>query len=160
MAVPTQVFRLYRYQSPARCGHDLLVRVGRPGSSNADQGAADAAEDFADSTAEHLRAWWERWLLRRACPHEHTSRLVAEMQERPVGADLWGTGLRPIEVWTAAAEHGPPWAVIDTAPTEARFWQQVEADEGLLALRPRGPAELHHVYFITDHDGDTDLTYG
>ncbi|MFF3323627.1 hypothetical protein [Streptomyces sp. NPDC002889] len=156
MSIPIAIFRLFSYRP---CGHELLVRVRRPAASNADQGALDAADDVADSATEFLRTWWERRHLQRECPHQHTSSLVAEMQEEPVGEDLFGSGLRQFAVWVAATKYGTPWMVLGTASTEAEFWQRVQDDSDLLDLDPQAPAELHHVYFLTDEDGRSSLTH-
>ncbi|UUU37964.1 hypothetical protein [Streptomyces sp. NBC_00162] len=150
MGVPVKIFRLFSYQP---CGHELLVRVVRPAASNADQGALDAADDVADSATERLCTWWEQWRLQPECPHQHTSSLVAEMQEEPVGEDLFGSGRRGLGVWVARTKYGAPWMVLGTASTEAEFWQQVRVDSVLLDLGPLAPAELRHVYFLTDEDG-------
>lgn len=150
VGVPVKIFRLFSYQP---CGHELLVRVVRPAASNADQGALDAADDVADSATERLCTWWEQWRLQPECPHQHTSSLVAEMQEEPVGEDLFGSGRRGLGVWVARTKYGAPWMVLGTASTEAEFWQQVRVDSVLLDLGPLAPAELRHVYFLTDEDG-------
>ncbi|MFF1495326.1 hypothetical protein [Streptomyces sp. NPDC058304] len=149
MSAPIKIFRLFSYQP---CGHELLVRVVRPAASNADQGALDAADGVADSATEHLRAWWEQWRLQPECPHQHTSSLAAEMQEEPVGEDLFGSGRRHLAVWAARTKYGAPWMVLGTATAEAEFWQQVQDDYALLSLGPLAPAELHHVHFLTDED--------
>ncbi|WP_405754117.1 MULTISPECIES: hypothetical protein [unclassified Streptomyces] len=149
MGAPINIFRLFSYQP---CGHELLVRVVRPAASNADQRELNAADDVADSATEHLCTWWEQRCLRPECPHEHTSSLVAEMQEGPVGEDLFSSGRRRLGVWTAATKYGAPWMVIGTASTEAEFWQQLQEDPDLLNLGPLAPAELRHVYFLTDED--------
>lgn len=147
------IFRLFTYRP---CGHELLVRVLRPAASNAVQGALDDADRAADSATERLRTEWERDGLAPECPERHTSDLVAEMQEAPVGEALYGPGGRRLGVWAAATEYGSPWMVLGTAPTEAEFWQQVREDPDLLGLGPLAPAELHHVHFLTDEDRDED----
>ncbi|UQX04561.1 hypothetical protein [Streptomyces sp. RerS4] len=150
MGSPITIFRLFDYRP---CGHELLVRVGRPAASNADQGALDAADDLADAATERLRTWWERSRLQPGCPHPHTPHLVAEMQDEPVGEDLYGPGRRQFGVWVAGTKYGTPWVVLGTASTEAEFWQEVQDAPALLSLGPRAPAQLRHVYFLTDEDG-------
>ncbi|MET9603772.1 hypothetical protein ABZZ17_01760 [Streptomyces sp. NPDC006512] len=150
MGAAIRIFRLFRYQP---CGHELLVRVARPAAPNAAQGALDAADDEADSATERLRTRWEQRHLRSACPHRHTSSLVAEMQEEPVGEDLFGPGGRLLGVWVAGTKYGAPWVVLGTAPTEDGFWHRVQDDPALLGLGPLAPAELHHVHFLTTEDG-------
>ncbi|MEU0395740.1 hypothetical protein ABZ208_23745 [Streptomyces sp. NPDC006208] len=157
MSVPIAIFRLFSYQP---CGHELLLRVRRPAASNADQGALDAADDFVDSATESLRTCWERRHLQHECLHQHTSSLVAEMQEEPVGEELFHSGPRQFGVWVARTKYGAPWMVLGTASTEAEFWQQVQDDSDLLDLGPQAPAELHHVHFLTDEDGRSSLSHG
>ncbi|WP_053787654.1 hypothetical protein [Streptomyces sp. XY332] len=149
MGAQIKIFRLFSYQP---CGHELLVRVVRPAAPNADQGALDAADDVADSATEHLSTWWEQRRLQTQCPHQHTSNLVAEMQEEPVGEDLLGSGGRQLGIWAARTEYGAPWMVLGTAATEAEFWQQVQDDPDLLHLGPLAPAERRQVHFLTDED--------
>jgi hypothetical protein len=90
-------FRLYRYSFADECVHELLVRVNRPAYPNYDQAADDAAEDFADSAADHLRTWWQRWLLPRDCRREHQSRLLDVMYES-ISDKLDGPGLEQLTV--------------------------------------------------------------
>lgn len=149
MGAPINIFRLFSYQP---CGHELLVRAVRPAASNADQRALNAADDIADSATKHLCTWWEQRCLQPECPHQHTSSLVGEMQEGPVGEDLFSSGRRRLGVWAARTKYGAPWMVLGTASTEAEFWQQVQEDSDLLDLGPLAPAELRHVYFLTDED--------
>ncbi|MFD8144706.1 hypothetical protein [Streptomyces sp. NPDC059708] len=148
MGAPITIFRLFRLQP---CGRELLVRVERPAASNADQGALDGADRFANVAAEGLLDQWQRH-LRPACAHPHTSSVVAEMQEDPVGDDLFGPGRRALAVWVAQTEYGAPWTVLGTAASEAEFWQQVRLDDDLLRLGPLAPAEPHEVDFLTDTD--------
>ncbi|GAA3268269.1 hypothetical protein [Streptomyces lavendulae] len=150
MGSQTDIFRLFGYRP---CGHDLLVRVVRPAAANAGQGALDAADAAADAATRRLTARWEQGHLRSGCPHPHTPSLVAEMQEAPVGEELYGPGGRRLGVWVARTEYGAPWTVLGTAPTEAEFWEEVRDDPDLLGLGPLAPAELRRVYFVTDGDG-------
>ncbi|GAA0290166.1 hypothetical protein GCM10010302_30850 [Streptomyces polychromogenes] len=152
MGSPITIFRLFRHEP---CGRELLVRVERPAASNADQGALDAADRIADVAAERLRAWWQQRHLRPVCAHPHTSGVIAEMQEDPVGPDLFGDGHRTLALWVAQTKYGAPWAVFGTAASEAEFWQQVRLDDCLLGLGPLAPGELHHVDFLTDRDAPT-----
>ena len=83
------------------------MRVHVPAYSNADQGAEDAAWAFGESSALHLRTWWERYELTRQCSREHEHSLVGEASEDAVEwADddrepLFGPGLRALDVWVA-----------------------------------------------------------
>ncbi|MGO4462206.1 hypothetical protein AB4039_33690 [Streptomyces sp. M-16] len=149
MGSQIDLFRLFSYRP---CGQDLLVRVVRPAAANADQGALDAADAAADSATRRLTTRWEQEHLRSGCPHRHTPSLVAEMQEAPVGEELYGSGRRRLGVWVARTGYGAPWMVLGTAPTEAEFWEEVRDDPDLLGLGPLAPADLRQVWFLTDGD--------
>ncbi|HXV92739.1 MAG TPA: hypothetical protein VD813_05535 [Pseudonocardia sp.] len=159
MATSVPVFSLYRYRSAdAGCAHHLLVRVSRPGYSNADQGAEDAADAFAASGTDHLRTWWARWRLPLDCRAEHTAELVGVMQEWPTADELSGRGLGRREVWVCPSGYGSPWVVLDTAEDEPDFWDRVRQDPDLASLRPRPPVTRYSVYLLTDEDGGGDLS--
>lgn len=157
MAPAGREFRLYRFTG-LLCGHDLLVRVNRPAYANADQGAEDAADDFADSTDSSLRGWWARRLLARDCAGEHRCELLGTMAADPptVGAldgALDGPGLRRCRVWVA--RHADPrWIVVGEAASEPEFWAAVEDDDRSV---PSRPAVVHDVYLLTAEDGLGDL---
>lgn len=154
MAPAGREFRLYRYHGLG-CRHDLLVRVDRPGYSNADQGAEDAADDFADSAAEHLRGWWARRLLRRDCAGEHRCELLGTMDgDPPTDGALDGPGLRRCRVWVAHHTR-PEWIVVGEAASEEEFWAAVAEDDRPV---PGRPATIHDVYLLTAADGRGDLT--
>lgn len=159
MGVPIEVYELHRYEAAAGCRHDLLLRAARPGWSNADQAAQDAADAFVDSALRHLRGWWERHRLPVDCPRPHTARRLGVLHEVPVGDALCEPGLRSVDIWVAPTGYGAPWVVLGTAPTEDDFWREV-GDSDLAALRPRRPAEPCRAYFLTDQDGRGDLTGG
>jgi len=153
MAPAGREFRLYRFTG-LLCRHDLLVRVNRPAYSNADQGAEDAADDFADSADAALRGWWERRLLRRDCSAEHRSELLGTMDgDPPTDGVLDGPGLRRCPVWVAHHAR-PQWIVVGEADSEASFWAAVEDDDRSI---PSPPAVAHDVYLLTVEDGLGDL---
>jgi hypothetical protein len=106
MGIQETQFRLHRYTFHDECRHDVLVRVNRPNYPNADQAADEAAQDFADSAADHLRSWGERWLLPRDCRREHESLLVKVFFD-VVSAELQGLGLREMTVWEAEFDGEP-----------------------------------------------------
>ena len=153
MAPAGREFRLYRFTG-LLCRHELLVRVGRPAYPNADQGAEDAADDFADSADEHLRGWWARRLLARDCAGEHRAELLGTMDgDPPTDGVLDGRGLRRCHVWVAHRAD-PRWIVVGEAASEEEFWQAVADDD---RSAPRRPAVAHEVYLLTAEDGDGDL---
>jgi hypothetical protein len=153
MAPAGREFRLYRFTG-LLCRHDLLVRVNRPAYPNADQGAEDAADDFAESADTALRDWWARRLLRRDCAGEHRSELLGTMAaDPPTEGALDGPGLRRCRVWVA--HHADPrWIVVGEAASEPEFWAAVEDDDRLVPARP---AVAHDVYLLTAEDGRGDL---
>ncbi|MER6943870.1 hypothetical protein ABT294_07595 [Nonomuraea sp. NPDC000554] len=154
MGIQLTQFRLYRYTCAEECQHKLLVRVNRPSYPNYDQSAEDAAEDFADSAANHLRTWWQRWLLPRDCRREHESRLMNVSQEA-ISEELDGPGLREMLVWETAIDGDP---IIGAASTEGEFLRQLNDYYGPDDL-PTSARQVvsHSVYFLTEQDGAGDL---
>jgi hypothetical protein len=146
-------FRLYQYSFSEECAHELLVRVNRPSYPNYSQAADDAAEDYADSAADHLRSWWERWLLPRDCRREHRSRLLDVVCES-VSDELDGPGLRQLTVWVTMVDDEP---VLGTAVTEEEFWREFEDCDPEVVQETRPPAVSHNVYFLTERTGELDL---
>lgn len=147
-------FRLYRYTCAEECQHKLLVRVSRPSYPNHDQSAEDAAEDFADSAADHLRTWWQRWLLPRDCCREHESQLMKVLYEA-ISEELDGPGLREMVVWEVAIDDD---RIIGAASTEERFWRLLDDYYGPDDI-PTSERRVvsHSVYFLTEQDGAGDL---
>ncbi len=77
------------------CEHHLLLQVTRPSYPNADAGAEDAAYAFQESALDHLRDWFEAWVLPRVCdrpPHDREA-LGDTDAEEPVE----GPGFRWLE---------------------------------------------------------------
>ena len=66
MAIPWDVQRQSRFAGMF-CEHHLLLQVTRPAYPNADGGAEDAAYAFQESAFDHLRGWFEQWVLPRVC---------------------------------------------------------------------------------------------
>jgi hypothetical protein len=154
MAPAGREFRLYRYRG-LLCRHDLLVRTDRPAYPNADQGAEDAAEDFADAAADHLREWWARRVLRRDCAGEHRCEPLGTMgADPPTEGALWDHGPRQVRVWVA--RHADPrWIVVGEAASEEEFWAAVEEDDD--PPYPARPAVAHDVCLLTPDSGRGDL---
>ncbi|HEX8338823.1 MAG TPA: hypothetical protein VF621_19040, partial [Pyrinomonadaceae bacterium] len=84
MGIPLDVFSLYRLRGEG-CEHLLLLRVGRPAYSNADEGDYARASAAADEKARELLELYERGALAAECGRGHTSELAGELQSRPVG---------------------------------------------------------------------------
>ncbi|MFI6604145.1 hypothetical protein ACIBHX_48630 [Nonomuraea sp. NPDC050536] len=154
MGIPLTQFRLYRYACVEECQHTLLVRVNRPGYPNHDQTAEDAAEDFADSAADHLRTWWQHWILPRDCRREHESRLM-NVFFQAVSEELDGPGLREMLVWEAVIDDD---RIIGAASAEEEFWRQLN-DYYAPDDVPTSDRRIvsHSVYFLTEQDGAGDL---
>jgi hypothetical protein len=136
MGISYRGFFLHRYRG-AGCSHDLLLRVNFPAYSNADQGAEDAAWAFGESAAEHLRTWWERYVLARMCGAEHERALLGEASDEDIDEEgsLLGPGLREIEVWVSPA-----------------------GDSGRYVTLSSSGVTRHVAYLLTDEDGREDLS--
>jgi hypothetical protein len=132
VGIATQVWRGVRYDGPSGCAHELLLQAGRPSAPNADQGALDAAEAFAEGSLDHLQAWFVRWRLPSLCAEEHTETLVGRCEER---VDLDGPGFRRV-----------------------RLWRSVSGGWLTLSPAPFGDAEQVTAYLLRDAGSDGDLT--
>jgi len=155
MGIQFTEFRLYEYTSAQECVHKLLVRVNNPSYPNSDLGAENAAANFADSAADHLRTWWQRWLLPTECRREHESRLVLTAPDA-VTEVLHGLGLCSLTIW-AVDDYDDDLTLV-AAATEDELNSQLReyfGPEDVLAF-PRSPV-AHDVYFITEQTGEGDL---
>ena len=150
MGIPLDIFSLYELRGEdAGCRHHLLLRVARPGFSNADEGDYSRAVEAADGKRGALLREYETRVLAGECPARHEAELVGELQARPVGDVLCeGRGGFHVEVWTAETRFGRPWVVLGTAGSEEEFWREVEQDEDLSGLTPRRPATQRRAFFL------------
>jgi hypothetical protein len=112
VSIGTEVWRAVRYDGRSGCAHELLLQAGRPSAPNADQGALDAADAFADGSLDHLQAWFERWHLPSSCPDEHEAVVVGHAEE---SFDLEGPGFRTVEVWRSVAGG---WLTLSLTPLD------------------------------------------
>jgi hypothetical protein len=71
VGIETDLYRRVRYAGNS-CAHDLLMRATRPSAPNADHGALDAADAFAEGSLAHLQRWFETWRLPSLCSGTHT----------------------------------------------------------------------------------------
>ncbi len=113
MGIATEVWRSVRYDGRSGCEHHLLLQVARPSAPNADQGAVDAADAFADSAHAHQRAWFEEWRLGSLCGDEHAAEVIGRAE---AFFDVDGPGFRWVEVWQSV-EDG--WLSLSSQPFDA-----------------------------------------
>ena len=150
MGIPLDIFSLYRLRGEG-CEHHLLLRVGRPGFSNADEGEQARAAGEADEKARLLIGLYERGALAAECGGRHAAELAGELQARPVGEELAeGAGGRYVGLWVAETRFGRPWVVLGTAAREEEFWRGADEDEELSGLGPRRPARRERVFFLAE----------
>jgi hypothetical protein len=159
VGIPTDIFTLHELRGEgADCRHHLLLRVGRPGFNNADEGDSARADGVADEKRNALLEAFESEILDNECGARHAVTLSGELQARPVGDELSdGRGRVYVELWVAETRFGRPWVVLGAAAGEEEFWRGVEADEELSALRPSRPASKLRAYFLAEgevSDGD------
>lgn len=157
VGIPLDIFSLYRLRGEgAACRHHLLLRVGRPAYSNADEGDYARAAGAADARRDELLGLYETRVLAGECGARHAAELAGELQARPVGDRLSeGGGGFYVDVWVAETRFGPPWVVLGTAETEEEFWREVRGDEDLSGLDARPPAGRLRAYFLADEAGAT-----
>lgn len=152
MGIPLDIFSLYLLQGVgAACQHYLLLRVGQPAFSNADEGDYARAVGVADEKRDALVEAYRAEVLADACAGPHTSNLVGELQSSPVGDELSGVaGGFHVDLWVAETRFGPPWVVLGTAANEEEFWREVGQDEDLSGLGASRPALKRRAYFLTE----------
>ncbi len=112
VGIATEVWRSVRYDGSSGCAHELLLQAGRPSASNADQGALDAADAFADSALDHLQAWFAAWRLPSLCRDQHEAVVVGRSEEP---CDMEGPGFGWVEVWRTLEDD---WMTLSTEPLE------------------------------------------
>jgi hypothetical protein len=154
VGIPLDVFSLYQLRGEgADCLHHLLLRVGRPGFSNADEGDYARAVEAADEKVRVLLEEYGAGVLAAACAGPHTASLLGELQARPVGAESFeGRGGFYVDLWLAETRFGRPWVVLGAAPDEEAFWREVAEDEDLSSLGAGGPARRLRAYFLAEED--------
>lgn len=155
MGIPLDIFSLYRLRGDGgACEHHVLLRVGRPGFGNADEGDYARAAAAADEKARALLGLYEGGRLAAGCARRHSADLAGEMQARPVGDELSeGVGGAGVELWVAETRFGRPWVVLGTAASEEEFWRAVEGDEDLSSLGARRPARGVRAFFLAEAPG-------
>ncbi len=158
MGIPLDIFSLYMlWGEGAGCPHYLLLRVGRPSFSNADEREYARAAGAADEKGGALIEAYKAEVLAAECGADHAVNLLAELQSRPVGDVLSeGRGGFCLDVWVAETRFGRPWAVLGTAASEEEFWREVESDEDLRGLSPRAPARKVRAFFLADGGGEAE----
>ncbi len=150
MGIPLDVFSLYCLRGEG-CLHYLLLRVGRPGFSSADEGEYDRAVEAADIKSRVLLERYQAEVLPGECGRRHEALLVGELQASPAGDELpAGRAGVYVELWLAETRHGHPWVVLGTAGSEEAFWREVARDEGLATLGARRPAEKLRAFFLSE----------
>lgn len=152
MGIPLDVFSLYRLRGAgAGCQHDLLVRVGQPGFSNADERDYTNAVEAAEQSRRGLIEAYQAGVLAAECAGPHAVSLEGELQAHPPrGEMLHGRGGFYVDLWVAETRFGHPWVVLGTADDEEEFWRAVGEDEDLLSLGARRPAQSRRAYFLTE----------
>lgn len=155
MGIPLDIFSLHRFRGEgASCQHYLLLRVGRPAFSNADEREYDYASEVADKKRRALIEVYEAGALAEECAGPHAVSLVGELQAQPAGEELFGErgGFR-LDLWVAETRFGHPWVVLGTAGSEEEFWRAVGQDEDLSSLGARRPARKRRAFFLAETGG-------
>ena len=140
MGIPTEIFSLFEVKLPPRPPAYLLTRVRRREYANWNQADEDEAVTKAvNDESSMIAAWREPFGEGPESPRvvkigEMQAAAGALAENPPIAGE--------IEIWVAESSFGPPWVIMDVAPTEEAFWDQVSANEDLTALRPRRPARL------------------
>lgn len=150
MGIPLDIYSLYRLRGED-CLHHLLVRVGRPEFSNADEGDYAGAARAADEKTKMLVGLYGGETLAAECAARHAPELAGESQARPAGDELDGAGGGfYVNLWVAETRFGHPWVVLGTAESEEEFWRAVGGDEDLSTLGARRPALGVRAFFLAE----------
>jgi hypothetical protein len=154
MGIPFDIFSLYRLHSGRDNGmRHLLLRVGQPEFSNADQTSHDRAVDIAEAKQRELIEIFKREMLDEEDSGLVTATLIGELQSSPVGDELLAEhGRCHVDLWIAETRYGSPWVVMGTAESEDIFWREVEENEDLRSLGPIRPASHLQAFFMTEND--------
>jgi len=150
MGIPLDVFSLYRLQGEG-CRHYLLLRVGQPEFSNADECDYARAVEAAEARRRALLEAYAAGALAGECARAHAVSLVGELQSQPAGGELFdGRAGFHVELWVAETRFGHPWVVLGAAASEEEFWREVGRDENLSRLGASGPARKLRAYFLAE----------
>ncbi len=95
IAPPLDIFTLHHFTCPQSAGHYVLMRVERPGYSNASQVEDDRAHEIEEQRRTKLLQIYEKHVLQSLCPHIHYNTTVGifEMHSQ---AGAWERGVGTI----------------------------------------------------------------
>ena len=136
----------------------ILIRVIRPGYSNASQTQSDWADQTADLKKEKLL---ELYLHSISHDSKPTVELIGEFQGLPDGDELYAKNGIPFlsNLWYIETTYGHPWIYLTLAENETEFWSITDEDDFADNGYTRehlidNPIKLESVRFITENDFD------
>ncbi|WP_160689000.1 hypothetical protein [Clostridium sp. C2-6-12] len=147
MAVPLNVYFLYKISNMNNESEFLLIKVTKPAWNNSIENEGENAEEILDKKRDEV-------LVKFTVQNNWTSaELLGQFEGEPEGDSFYEElGGFYIEFWKTKSGYGFPWMVISEAQDEQAFWNIVKNDCFLENSRPLPPAEKIRAKFITEGD--------
>lgn len=147
MAVPLNVYFLYKISNTNNVSEFLLIKVIKPAWRNAIESEGEEAEDILEKKRDKV-------LTKHVTNNNWTNyELIGRFEGEPEGDMLYEEhGGFYIDFWKAKSGFGFPWMIISEAQDEQDFWNIVKNDCFLENARPLPPAEKIRAKFITEDD--------
>ena len=151
MGIAIDIYFLYQLENDKH----LLLKVGRPGFSNANQNEENWADEISDNKKNIL-------LQKYLNKHElNQAKFIGEFQGLPEGDILYDEKGQSnlTDLWFTQTTYGHPWIFLSLAQSEEEFWAICEeenfADNGMKKENLLTPAfHLACTDFITENDFD------
>lgn len=147
LAVPLNVYFLYKISNTNNESEFLLIKVIKPAWNNSIENEGEEAEELLDKKRNEV-------LIKFTAENNWTSTdLLGQFEGEPEGDSFYEEhGGFYIDFWRAKSDFGFPWMIISEAHDEQDFWNIVKNDCFLENARPLPPAEKIRAKFITEED--------
>lgn len=147
MAVPLNVYFLYKINNINNESEFLLIKVIKPAWNNSIENEGEKAEELLDKKRDEVLTKFiakNNWM---------STDLIGQFEGEPEGDSFYEDhGGFYIDFWKAKSGFGYPWMIISEAQDEQDFWNIVKNDCFLKNSRPLPPAEKIRAKFITEED--------
>jgi hypothetical protein len=147
LAVPLNVYFLYKISNTNNESEFLLIKVIKPAWNNSIENEGREADELLDKKRDEVLAKFtakNNWTI---------SEMLGQFEGEPEGDCFYEErGGFYIEFWKAKSGYGFPWMIISEAKDEQGFWNIVKNDCFLENSRPIPPAEKIRAKFITEGD--------
>jgi hypothetical protein len=151
MGIDLKTFFLYRITTSLVPNRYLLLRVERPGYSNAFQCQENEAYDIQEKWRELTFDYYISEYL-EVSESLISCELIAESDELPLGEDLYVDEIiLEMTIYASQTTYGDPWRLFGTASDKADFWTQATIEAVDDAYKPFPPINSYTVIFIPDN---------